>query len=251
MGQLDCHLNRDSFYQQLFTCEPHWSSRFPNQDESLRAGKILPIVSSIAVEHYSKHDTLLRIIDVGCGRGWLTFLLSVFGDVIGIDPVPSVINFAKQLYPQLTFMELSPEQFLMEFPEQKFDVIVCSEVIEHVPKQAQSQFFLDLASILYDDGNLIITTPRGELFSHWSKSKYSQSRQPIESWLTEHELDVLAASSGFVIFQRDRCRPVSLPAVNPQKILQKFICMVCEHLRYKDVSSWSRMIYQVVWLKKL
>ena len=49
----------------------------------------------------------LRILDLGCGSGYFTHIMSKYGSVVGIDPEKEAINIAKKSYPDLTFKAAS------------------------------------------------------------------------------------------------------------------------------------------------
>lgn len=84
----------------------------------------------------------LKLLDVGCGAGLYSEALALEGaDVVGIDPGKDLIRVARN-HRSLTLktnpkMKLSYENELIEDHAQKFkdyyDVVVTSEVIEHVP----------------------------------------------------------------------------------------------------------------------
>ena len=89
----------DAFYERLFTEDPTWSSRHPNLEEARRAGRILPLLSELA---RGRADGL-RVLDVGCGRGWLTNLADAYGSCVGVEPVEGVVRFARERFPGLRF----------------------------------------------------------------------------------------------------------------------------------------------------
>jgi 2-polyprenyl-3-methyl-5-hydroxy-6-metoxy-1,4-benzoquinol methylase len=43
-----------------------------------------------------EHERPLRILDFGCGTGWLGASLTSFGDVTGIDLSPAAIEHGRQ-----------------------------------------------------------------------------------------------------------------------------------------------------------
>lgn len=71
-----------------------------------------------------------RILDLGCGVGVLTEMLSDAGfNVTGVDGSASKIEIAKRRVFHATFMVSLFEEFS---PEGKFDVIIMKNVLEHV-----------------------------------------------------------------------------------------------------------------------
>jgi len=128
-----------------------------------------------------------RIADVGCGRGWLTQLLSRFGEVTGFD---RSVTEAKKRYPSINFVECD----ILEIPPDDFDVAVCSEVIEHVRKEDQPKLIETLFSILRPGGALILTTPNAPRSSQIVNALSLQEKlQPIEDWLDADSLKRLVA----------------------------------------------------------
>ena len=70
------------------------------------------------------------ILDVGCGVGYFTALLSeAGGDVCGVDVDPSSISVATQMIGN-KFVIGSAEW--LPFQDNSFDKILCSEVLEHI-----------------------------------------------------------------------------------------------------------------------
>jgi SAM-dependent methyltransferase len=73
-----------------------------------------------------------RVLDVGCGKGELAYDLVVRAgaSVVGIDNNPHYLEFARARYrhPGLSFVELD---LLVSLPEEQFDVVILSNVLEH------------------------------------------------------------------------------------------------------------------------
>lgn len=183
---------------------PGWDSEVPNADEKARWRAIEFLIS-----RYGLTRTRLRIIDVGCGRGWLTNLLASYGEAVGIDIDPDSIAAARRLFPTLRFLLHSPATALCDPALRDFDLAVCSEVLEHVPRQCQPQFLADLRRLLRPRGALILTTPRGELWRAWLRQHHEA--QPIEAWLSEHQLTRLLSSVGFTVRHRLRAHVPTRP----------------------------------------
>lgn len=104
----------------------------------------------------------LKILEIGCGNGNISYQLYRYGhDVTGIDISPLTIQHAIEqygTYDNLRFRVENSEQ-LNPGPDDKYDVIVCSEVLEHLydPDKLISNF----TTLLNKNGIAIITVPNG------------------------------------------------------------------------------------------
>lgn len=146
------------------------------------------IISSIR-DLKSKSNHRLNIIDLGCGRGWITDALSEYGDVVGID---LSINTAERLYPNLKFIQAN---IVTDEIEGKFDVVVSSEIIEHLSFEDQRIYVRKAYDLLNETGYLILTTPNKPRVETWFKelSISREQLQPIENWLDKESLNLLLA----------------------------------------------------------
>jgi len=91
-----------------------------------------------------------RILEVGCGTGWLSEALAQFGPVTGVDLSPKAIEIAKQRCPQAQF--LCGDFSSLDLP-QPFDVVVTADTIAHVEDQ---QAFVDRIAALLVRGGLLL-----------------------------------------------------------------------------------------------
>lgn len=196
----DTNLNEDDFYKKFFTKNKSWSSFEPNEDEKIRLEEIFSSIDSL------DQSSNLKIIDVGCGRGWLANKLKDYGAVTAIDPVESVIDFAKKQYKNIIFEALKPNEFINSKPNSKFDLIVSSEVLEHViDKQG---FLQTLNQLLNKKGHLILTTPRKENFDKFTTTYGKAKYQPVEEWVSEAEIRDLFEKSDFEIISHNFFSPL-------------------------------------------
>lgn len=113
------------------------------------------------VKHLNHKQQSLRILDVGCGNGHISRGLARLGhEVFGIDIDTESIAKANQEVGDIAkFMVLDTKDLGTQFEENYFDVIICSEVLEHLPEPS---LMLDqLQPFLKTGATLIITTPNG------------------------------------------------------------------------------------------
>ncbi|MGE4297668.1 MAG: methyltransferase domain-containing protein [Desulfovibrionaceae bacterium] len=180
-----------AFYVDLFTQNAEWSSPVPNADEAARWEAIGAFLAQAAATLGARP----RVLDVGCGRGWLSERIAAHGDYVGLEPVAPVAAHAARLFPGHTFLvgSFAPGQDGALGADQ-FDVLVSTEVIEHVCQHRQAAFARRMYERTRDGGFCIVTTPRGEVYSSW---RTIVEPQPTDFWFSEEGLERLFILQGF------------------------------------------------------
>ncbi|MGO9127635.1 MAG: methyltransferase domain-containing protein [Terriglobales bacterium] len=108
-----------------------------------------------------KDPRALRVLDVGCGNGsQLALPLAECGyQVTGMDPDPASVERAAELAkgrPNAEFLCMRLDGLA---PEACFDVVILSEVLEHVHEPAR--LLAEGAAHLTEDGIVMVTVPNG------------------------------------------------------------------------------------------
>ncbi len=213
-----------------------WNATLRNPENlnqwALRRGEtIIGIVRSLAVENP-------KILDLGCGTGWLTERLAQFGSATGIDLAEHVISAAQSRAPDITF--IAGDLFGMPLPSTYYNVVVSQEVIAHIGDQAA---YLDRAAdLLESGGHLILTTPNKFIMDRgdWSP----QPPEHIEHWLTMARLKCLLRRR-FRILHTSTIVPLGnrgiLRLINSHKINAALRLFVSQKNleRFKERAGWG------------
>jgi 2-polyprenyl-6-hydroxyphenyl methylase/3-demethylubiquinone-9 3-methyltransferase len=114
-----------------------------------------------------------KILDVGCSQGIADIILGREGkSVIALDVLEESINYAKEMLENESDdvkekVDFQTANFMTyDFKDEKFDVIIFSEVLEHITEPKR---FLEKAEkLLNDEGIIIVTLPFGinDFFDH-------------------------------------------------------------------------------------
>jgi 2-polyprenyl-3-methyl-5-hydroxy-6-metoxy-1,4-benzoquinol methylase len=149
----------------------------------------------------------LTVLDFGCGMGWMAPFLSRFGRVTGIDFGEEGIRIARKLYrDEATFILADPDSPSLGLGSAAFDVVVASEVIEHVPDH--TAFLIQVARLVRPGGWCVLTTPNGNVWEEFRRHpQYGLQLQPNEHWLRPKELTRLLRAAGFRVMRHEG-RPV-------------------------------------------
>lgn len=160
--------------------------------ELTRMAIVLDFMSRIGLSPYPK------VCDLGCGSGWSTNVLGMFGPATGVDL--SDVSIAQERYPNCEFISINVPEW--EAPTCEFDVVVSMEVIEHIEQAHQSKFLAIAHRMLKPGGHLVLTTPNKRTMNAIHGGGRSWSSQPLENWLSPKELNALLEENGFEVEAR-------------------------------------------------
>lgn len=158
----------------------YYDAYWANHDQRLNAHEITrlaEILRGIALITENTGKTPMKICDLGCGRGWISNELSKFGSVIGVDLSETGVSGAQTRWPNVEYRVADITKWR---PDEKFDLVVSSEVIEHVPDQ--QAFSQTVRHLLRDGGHIILTTPNAKVKKGWDAGAHGA--QLVEQWLS-------------------------------------------------------------------
>ena len=133
----------------------------------------------------------LRVLDVGCSYGYLTYALNRIGhDAFGIDIVEAAIESARATYSPPTYECTAIESYR---PQRSFDVILLVEVIEHL---ADPLIVVNACRrLLAENGRLLVSTPNSA--SPWKRRHWCSDLPPVHRFgFSAQSLSVIAARVG-------------------------------------------------------
>lgn len=135
------------------------------------------------------------VLDVGCWSGqYAQLAIKLAKGVYGIDPNPEAIGLGKKLIPQVKFKIGS----VLKIPylSNQFDVVLFSEVIEHIPQGAEKRALNEIKRVLKPNGMLILSTPNAHPLSIILDPAYFLIRH---RHYQQRMMEKLVVSRGFTI----------------------------------------------------
>lgn len=104
------------------------------------------------------------VLDIACGSGYGGYYLLNNGakEVIGVDNSGDAVSYARYKYHKKNLFFLKGDAENLAFPNNKFDVIVSMETIEHL--RNPQKFIKEIKRVLKQGGLLIISTPNALVY---------------------------------------------------------------------------------------
>jgi len=129
-----------------------------------------------------------KILEVGCGTGWLTELLSDLGSVTAIDLSPRAIEIAKTRGMDADL--IAGDFFQHDFPAQHYDVGICIETLFYVPDQSG---FLQKFASLMKPGALVGFSTINKFVYERSSDVGAPEEGQVRHWLSKAEMRKMLA----------------------------------------------------------
>lgn len=160
-----------------------------------------------------------RVLDVGCGTGYFTRRIAEAvrpgGNVVGIDPSQSMVDYAARRAPANATFEVAVAEDL-PFADHSFDLVVSSLAFHHFPADRRGEAVRQMFRVLRPGGLLCIADLRpshGGVVHRIAAVFNAHAREQDRL----HQLDELIADAGFSIAETgDRLLLHYITAHRPQ-----------------------------------
>jgi len=146
-----------------------------------------------------------RVLDVGTGAGALAFALApLVRQVVGLDPVPELIELARERSPaNAEFLE--GDGAALPFPNASFDLVGTHRTLHHVPRP--EPVVAELARVTRQDGRMLVVDQLApdDADEATALHEFESARDPSHTrLLSDSELRGLFAANGLEVLRERR-----------------------------------------------
>lgn len=116
-------------YEKYMTKNPLKRRMVENLNEKI-VKAILQITEEIA-----KEKGIVKILDAGCGEGFITDLIGrnvKHAKITGLEYTKEALEIARSMNAEIDFVQ--GDIYKLPFGENTFDIVLCTEVLEHLEK---------------------------------------------------------------------------------------------------------------------
>jgi 2-polyprenyl-3-methyl-5-hydroxy-6-metoxy-1,4-benzoquinol methylase len=174
-----------------------------------------------ALSKITKPKEELKIIEVGCGLGYLTYALTKAGyNTTGLDISQNAIDEAIKNFGNNYVCDNVTDYAVKH--EKSYDIVILTEVIEHI--EAPVDFLQFLVCLLKEKGQILLTTPNKTIYS--TGIVWNTDLPPIHLWwFSEDSMRYIAgkinAEVHFINFSSYYKRKYGCCIINGQKNIQE------------------------------
>lgn len=130
-----------------------------------------------------------KVLDIGCASGWLTTRVAQIlpeTEVTGLDISQKMIKYARVKHPKPNF--ICGDAHKLPFPDESFDLIICTETLEHVVDPLR--VLLEIRRCLSLNGQAIISMDTGSMFFNLVWFFWTQTKGKVWQGAHLHKFDL-------------------------------------------------------------
>ncbi len=146
-----------------------------------------------------------HVLDVGCGTGTNSgYLLSHGFSVIGVDISSGMLKIARKMYPKIKFTKMDMRK--LKFNDYKFDGILVSYSLFHVPDKDIKKALMEFKRVLKDGGIIYFALQEGSGEKIMTETLNPKFKVYIRFFEMKEFIDILNRL-GFVILMKRKRKP--------------------------------------------
>ena len=157
MNEASVNSSLIAFWNQVFAQdEDNQNGEYPDDFRELAPSEELYLAAVSLAEHS-------KVLDYGCGSGWASLIAAGHGcvDITAADPAENAVKAVTYAASQYRMSEqIHPVQITLQWPDsipdQTFDGIFCSNVLDVIPEITAGEILRLFHRIAKDDADLII-----------------------------------------------------------------------------------------------
>ena len=161
------------------------------------------------------------VLDIGCGEGWFSASITGAEELWGVEPDPKSVGVAQSSMHAV--LAGTYDQVASRLPDNYFDVVVCNDVIEHMPDH--DAFLRNIKRKIAPGGVIVGSVPNVRYFRNlfetlvlkdWDYREEGILDRTHFRFFTQKSLRRSLQASGFSI---DVLKPIN-PGIRPRSSLR-------------------------------